>query len=63
MNYFEILFFGTLGCRVKIVVSIELDCSFVLKFIHFPFAGKDSYNYNQNSPIKDFTRIFLVVLI
>jgi hypothetical protein len=48
---------------VEIVVSIELDYSFVLTFIHFPFAGKDSYDYNQNSPIKDFTRIFLVVWI
>jgi hypothetical protein len=64
MNYFEFLFFGTFGCWwVKIVVSIELDYFFVLKFIHFPFVGKYSYNYNQNSPIKDFIRTFLVVLI
>jgi hypothetical protein len=48
---------------VKFVVFIELDYSFVLKFIHFPFLGKDGYNYNQNSPIKDFTRIFLAILI
>jgi hypothetical protein len=48
---------------VKIVVSIELDYSFVLKFIHFPFAGKNSYNYNQNSPIKDFTKVFSLILI
>jgi hypothetical protein len=56
--------FGTLGCWwVKIVVSIELDYSFVLTFIHFPFASQDNYDYNQNSPIKDFTRIFSLVLI
>jgi hypothetical protein len=48
---------------VKIVGSIELDYSFVVKFIHFPFAGKDSYDYNQNSPMKDFMRIFSLVLI
>jgi len=48
---------------VKIVVFIELDYSFVLKFIQFPFAGKDNYNYNQNSPIKNFTSIFSLVLI
>jgi hypothetical protein len=42
---------------------IELDYSFVLKLIHFPFEGKDNYNYNQNSPIKDFTSVFSLVLI
>jgi len=64
MIYFEFLFFGTLGCWwVNFLVSIELDYSFVLKFIHFPFASEDNYDYNENSPIKDFTRLFSLVLI
>jgi hypothetical protein len=48
---------------VNFLVSIELDYSFVLKFIHFPFASEDNYDYNENSPIKDFTRLFSLVLI
>jgi len=37
--------------------------TFVLTFIHFPFASEDNYDYNENSPIKDFTRLFSLVLI
>jgi hypothetical protein len=61
LNFF---FFGTLGCWwLKIVVSIKFDYSFLLKFIDFPVVGKDSYDYNQNSPIKDFIKIFSLVFI
>ncbi len=61
MIYFEFLFFGTLGCWwVNFFVSIEVGYSFVLKFIHFPFASEDNYDYNENSPIKDFTLLHIV---
>jgi hypothetical protein len=45
---------------VNFLVSIEVGYSFVLKFIHFPFASEDNYDYNENSPIKDFTLLHIV---